>query len=313
MVYPLNVKRVVLSLGATGAALYAATALFERALRRRMFTSGPWHPAPPEAVGVPFEEAWLYTADGLELQGWFFRPVPERSAELPTLLFCHGTSYNASFFWSDLSFAHDFGSFLRAVGCNFLLFDYRGFGRNPGTATEAGTYLDANAALAYLYNRPDVDPRRVVYYGFSLGTGVATDLALREPPAGLILRAPFTSVRDLAMERVGRLRPFLLACPWLPRTRYDNEAKIRRLRCPLLIMHADADTTVPQWMGRRLYQVAPEPKRFVELPGYDHRDIPVHLIAPAIRSFVEEHIGVSLPAYEPEPPARHEQEQEPAF
>lgn len=306
-------RRVALLAGGAAAAVYTATALFERALRRRMFTSGPWHPAPPEAVGVPYDEAWLYTADGLELQGWFFRPAPERASELPTLLFCHGTSYNASFFWSDLTFAHDFGSFLRGVGCNFLLFDYRGFGRNPGEATERGTYLDAEAALAYLYNRPDVDPRRILYYGFSLGTGVATELAVREPPAGLILRAPFTSVRDLAMERVGRLRPLLRACPWLPRTRYDNAAKIRRLRCPLLIMHADADATVPQWMGRRLYQLAPEPKRFVELPGYDHRDVPVHLMVPAIRSFVEDVTGVRLPAYRPEAEARHAAPQESAF
>ena len=306
-------KRIALLLGGVAAAACAATALFERALRRRMFTSGPWHPAPPEAVGVPYDDAWLYTADGLELQGWFFRPMPERSAELPTLLFCHGTSYNASFFWSDLAFAHDFGSFLRGVGCNFLLFDYRGFGRNPGEATERGTYLDAEAALAYLYNRLDVDPRRIVYYGFSLGTGVATELALREPPAGLILRAPFTSVRDLAMERVARLRPLLQACPWLPLTRYDNAAKIRRLRCPLLVMHADADATVPQWMGRRLYELAPKPKRFVELPGYDHRDVPVHLMVPAIRSFGEDVTGVRLPEYRPEAEAHHAAPQESAF
>ena len=76
-------------------------------------------------------------------------------------------------------------------------FDYRGFGGNPGSPTEAGLKHDARAARAYVISRPDVDPQRIVYFGESLGTAVAADLAVDHPPAALILRSPFTSLTDV--------------------------------------------------------------------------------------------------------------------
>jgi hypothetical protein len=203
----------------------------------------------------------------------------------------HGTSYNASDMWASEERARLFGSFLRGIGCRFFTFDYRGYGSNGGQATEAGTYLDAEAALAYLHNRPEVDPARIVFYGFSLGTGVAVELALREPSCGLILRAPFTSVRELILERYPQLRLPLSLAPWLPLTRYDSAAKIGRIRVPLLVMHGAADRTVPERMGRRLYELAPEPKSFVSFPRADHQDFPLESMIPAVRGFLERLAG----------------------
>jgi fermentation-respiration switch protein FrsA (DUF1100 family) len=256
---------------------------FEMAVRRNLFRTGPHEHGMPEATGVPFDHSRFWTADGEELEGWLF----EGGDSPVTLLFMHGTNYNASDMWSTPERAQLFGQFLRGVGCRFFVFDYRGYGVSESRASESWTYLDAEAALASLYNRREIDATKIVYYGFSLGTGVAVELALRERCAGLILRAPYTSVRDLVMERYPRLRRWLALAPWLPRTRFDSAAKIGRIRAPLLVMHSDADETVPYWMGQRLHELAGGPKTFVTFPGARHSDFPLEIMTPAVRGFVD--------------------------
>ena len=106
---------------------------FERAVRRTAFRTGPYQRDLPEATGVPFEEVRFWTADGLELEGWLFE-----GGELPaTILFMHGTNYNASDMWATEERARLFGGFLRGVGCRFFVFDYRGYGANDGTASRS--------------------------------------------------------------------------------------------------------------------------------------------------------------------------------
>ncbi len=279
-------KRLLYTTAALSAPGLALTVATERLIRSRLFYTGEWHAAPPDDVRWPYEEAAFVAADGVELQGWFFKA---QRADAPTLLFCHGTSYNASDMWVTEERARALHDFLRGVGCNFFVFDYRGYGRNShlGT-TEEGTYLDGAAALAWLHVRADVDPASIFFYGFSLGTGIATELALREPAAGLILRAPFTSIRAMMVDFVPRLRPLLSVTPWLPLTNYDNLAKARRLQAPLLVMHGDADETVPHHMGRRIFDAAPDPKQFATLTGSGHRDFATDLIVPAIGRFVDD-------------------------
>ena len=321
-------KRLAITAAAFSAPGIALTVASERLIRPRIFYSGPWHPDPPDAVGWPHEEARIYTADGLELQGWFFtQPQPSESkteipseskteipseskteiprtrgtttrgttargtttcGTTPTILFMHGTSYNASDMWITEERARAFHEFMSRIRCNFLVFDYRGFGPNPGRATEEGTYTDAAAALAWLYARADVDPATIFYYGFSLGTGIATGLALREPPRGLILRAPFTSVRAMATGRHPKIRAALALAPWLPLTNYDTLRKIRGYEGPLLVMHGDADTTVPEYMGQQIFEAAPGPKRYVAFPNSGHSDVSPDLVVPPITQFVDD-------------------------
>src|SRR4051812_26026582 len=88
-------ERLLYTSAAVSAPGIALTVASERLIRPHLFYTGDWHPDPPDAVGVAYEEARIFTADGMELQGWFFKQ-PQRA---PTLLFCHGTSYNASDMW----------------------------------------------------------------------------------------------------------------------------------------------------------------------------------------------------------------------
>jgi len=255
----------------------------ETQVRRNLFRTGPYTPGVPDKVGVPFEHTVFWTADGHELDCWLFE-----GGDLPhTILFMHGTNYNSSDMWGTAERAELFGQFLRGVGCRFFLFDYRGYGRNAGEATEQATYLDASGALGHLHNRTEIDPMKIVFYGFSMGTGVAVELALREPSAGLILRAPFTSVKDLVIDRMPRLRPLLAVMPWLPLTRFDSLRKIAHVPGPLLVMHGDADETIPYWMGQRLYEKGPDPKTFVTLPNGLHQDLLLDIMTPTVREFVE--------------------------
>ncbi len=270
----------------------ALTVASEKVIRPRVLYTGPWHPAPPDAVGVPHEEARVYTADGLELQGWFFSAARRSDGTpAPTVLFMHGTSYNASDMWVTEERTAAFREFLHDIDCNFFIFDYRGYGRNPGTPTEEGTYVDAAAALGWLYERADVDPATIFFYGFSLGTGIAAALALREPCAGLILRAPFTSIRSMIIDWYPKTRYLFALAPWLPLTNYDTLSKIRRLRRPLLVMHGDSDETVPEYMGQAIFEAAPGPKTYVSFPNGGHHDIANHLVVPAVRSFVDRVLG----------------------
>jgi len=283
-------KQALIAAAALSVPGLALTVVSERMIRPRVLYSGPWHPEPPDAMQWPYEEARIHTPDGLELQGWFFKQ-PEPS---PTILFMHGTSYNASDMWLTEERSDAFHEFMRGLRANFLVFDYRGYGASPGLATEEGTYIDAAAALAWLHNRHDVDAERIFLYGFSLGTGIASWLAVREPSAGLILRAPFTSVRDIAEGRIPALRLAFAVAPWLPLTNYDTLSRIRRYAGPLLVMHGDSDQTVPEAMGRRVFEAAPGPKRYVAFPRGGHSDIAASLVVPHITQFVDDVLSGSL-------------------
>ena len=116
-------------------------------------------------------------------------------------------------------------------------------------------------------SRGDVDPRRVIYFGESLGSAVAARLALEHPPAALILRSPFTSLAD-----VGRVHYRYLPVSWLLRDRFDTLTGIRSLRSPLLVIAGDRDAIVPVDQSLRLFDNAPAPKRVLIVAGADHND-----------------------------------------
>src|SRR5437660_9198478 len=152
---------------------------------------------PPRDVGLPQAEAVSFTtADGVTLDAWFVPPAaPGR--HLTTIVF----SGNAG----NRAMRAPLAAALAQHGIATLLTDYRGYGGNAGSPSDAGLALDARAARSYVARRPDVDPARIVYFGESLGSGVGVRLAADERPLALILRSPFTSLAD-----VGRLHYPLL-------------------------------------------------------------------------------------------------------
>jgi fermentation-respiration switch protein FrsA (DUF1100 family) len=152
-------------------------------------------------------------------------------------------------------------------GFAVLLFDYRGYGGNAGSPSEEGLARDARAARQYLESRGDVDVRRLVYFGESLGAGVAVGLAVEHPPRALVLRSPFTSLVDAARYHF----PYLPASLLL-RDRFPSVDRIKRIRCPLLVIAGTLDTIVPAELSQRLFDRALQPKQLFIVEGADHND-----------------------------------------
>ena len=138
---------------------------------------------------------------------------------------------------------------------------------NPGSPSEAGLAADARAAAAWLRGQPQVDPQRIVYFGESLGTGVAVTLAAESPPAALILRSPYASLTSVAQTHY----PFL-PVRWILRDRFESDRRVGLLGCPVLILAGELDRIVPAKESRRLFDAAAEPKRLVLIPGARHND-----------------------------------------
>ncbi len=197
------------------------------------------------------------TADGLTLNGWFIAQTP--SPRFTVIVF-NGNAGNRAM---RAALANALAGQEMAV----LLFDYRGYGGNPGSPTEGGLKEDARAALKHVIGRSGVDPTRLVYFGESLGSAVAAELAVDHPPAALILRSPFTSLTD-----VGRFHYTYLPVAWLLRDRFDTLGRIARIRVPLLVIAGDRDRVVPMSQSRRLYDAANEPKSLLIVPNADHND-----------------------------------------
>ena len=205
----------------------------------------------PALLGLAFTDEEFRTSDGVRLHGWF---VPADSATA-TMLFFHGNGGNISYLLETVSTAH-------RLGLNMFVFDYRGYGRSEGSASEEGTYRDAMAAWDVLTTGKKIPSGTIFLGGRSLGGAVATWLATQTHPAGLIVESSFTSVPDIAADAY----PFF-PVRLLSRFRYPAADNIRKVVCPVLVVHSAEDEIIPYEHGRRLFEAANEPKEFLEITG----------------------------------------------
>ena len=213
----------------------------------------------PAQVGLArAEEVSFTTDDGLTLGAWFVPPLTGGSRI--TIIVFNGNAGNRAY-------RADLAARLSEAGFATLLFDYRGYGGNPGSPSEDGLRLDALAVRRYLLSRPGVDSTRIVYFGESLGTAVATKLAVVHRPRALILRSPFTS-----LVAAGQHHYPILPVNWLLRDRYASVDSIGRVGCPVLVIAADHDSVVPTTLSRQLFAATAEPKQLVIVEGTDHND-----------------------------------------
>ena len=235
--------------------------LIEILERRLLFQPRPVCDARPTDLGMDYDESWAETPDGRRLHCWY---VPGDVRTDLTWLWFGGIGGNLSLRVGEFCSVRDH------TGANIFGFDYGGFGRSPGKASERNTVLDARAALAHLQKRYDADPGKILYLGISLGSAVAIRLAAEtSSPRGMALVAPFSSLRDM-----GRLvHPALTLGGRLVGPKFHSMSYVSRVGCPLLILHGAEDTLVPPSQGRKLFDAASEPKQFAEIPGADHLDI----------------------------------------
>jgi fermentation-respiration switch protein FrsA (DUF1100 family) len=216
-------------------------------------------PPPPHLVGLPSGEAVAFeTEDGLRLEGWFVRPTAPPTGQ--TVLMFNGNGGHRGY-------RAPLAAALAARGLACFLFDYRGFGGNPGLPSERGLTRDARAARSAVTSRDDVDPALLVYYGESLGAAVAVRLAVDHPPHALILRSPFTSLTD-----IGQLHYPFLPVRWLLRDRFVLLDRLASIQSATLVIAGTADRIVPVDMSTEVYEAANEPKWMATVEGADHND-----------------------------------------
>ena len=212
------------------------------------------YPAPtgPGSAPAGFGRAIYQTSDGLELAAGY-RPA---RPGYPTILYFHGNGAD----WQSSLVATDR---LTPEGYGVLAAEYRGYRGNPGRPSEQGLYRDGHAALAWL-GEQGVAPSDIVVIGNSIGAGVATRIASETQPAALILISPFSSLTELAAEKIRWLPTGLLL-----RDRYDNSAALPAVESPVLILHGDADDLIPVAHARRLAATRPGTE-LVIVPGAGH-------------------------------------------
>lgn len=210
----------------------------------------------PEAAGFSqAEEHQLTTADGETIIVWHVPAKPLR----PAIIYFPG---NGDFL------AAQIGRFQKLTedGNGLIAVSYRGYAGSSGAPSEKGLLQDA--AAAYVFAKARYDAHRIVVWGFSLGTGVATALAAESAIQKLVLEAPYSSMADVAAFHF-RYAPVR----WLLRDQFRSDLRIAQIAAPLLIMHGDRDRTIPVRFGERLFDLAHEPKQLVRFPERGHDDL----------------------------------------
>ncbi len=243
-------KRLVTALGWIALAMVATLGLLWVFQRNLIYLPTRVAPEPPPGV----EEIVLETGDGLHLAAWL---VPAEAPSATVIVF-NGNAGNRSA-------RLPLGMRLAEQGYTVLLTDYRGYGGNPGSPSEDGLALDARAVLEFAVDRFPSLP--LIYFGESLGAGVAIGLAAHTPPDALILRSPFASLPDIAAVHY----------PWVPaslllRDEYQNVARIPTITTPVLVIAGSDDRIVPIDQSRAVYGAANEPKSLLVIDGARHND-----------------------------------------
>ena len=213
----------------------------------------------PAAKGLAdFVSVHIPTPDGETLAGWWKTP-PEGGG---VVLYLHGQTGSLGTQDYIVTRSRD----MAASGMGVLAIDYRGYGGSTGHPSEAGLITDARAAYDFIQRT--APGARIAIFGTSLGTGVAVALAADVEESGVLLDSPFTSALHIAEMRY----------PWLPssilmRDHWTSDSRIARINAPLLLVHCDADRTVPLAEGARLFSQALDPKTMIVLPGCGHIEI----------------------------------------
>jgi fermentation-respiration switch protein FrsA (DUF1100 family) len=233
---------------------------------------GDLRPAPP------FEEVEL-AGQGTRQFAWVMRAPSD--AEAPWLLYLHGNDSTVASRFNIVRYES-----MRALGLNVFAPEYRGYGGLAGTPSEASLSRDALSAYTFLRETLRVPPARIVVFGWSLGSGVAVNLASQVPSSAVILEGAPSSLVD-----VGRAQ-----YPWVPvrllmRNPFDSIDKVSAISAPMLFLHSPEDVIVPIDHARRLFEAVRSPREFVEVRGGHVRaateDAPVYF--GAIERFLTRH------------------------
>ena len=197
-----------------------------------------------DKLEVEIEKVNIKTSDDINLLGWFHNKNLEK---YKTIIYFHGNAGKLENRIYKLNHFED-------LNVNFLIIAWRGFSGNEGKPSENNLYTDGISGIEWL-KKKGVTEKDIIIYGESLGTGIATEIAQNKNFAGLILETPFTSM----VEAAKNFYPYI-PVGLLLKDKYKNQEKIKNINIPVLVMHGEADQIVPFWMGKKIFDLANNPK-----------------------------------------------------
>ncbi|MBW8002705.1 MAG: alpha/beta hydrolase [Planctomycetes bacterium] len=179
--------------------------------------------------------------------------LPNPKAEF-TIIYSHGNAEDLG----DIRFILER---FNLKGFSVLAFDYQGYGTSTGKPSQKNAYQDIETLYQYLTEQLNTPPNRIIAMGRSIGSAVASHLASKYPIAGLILQSPPTS----AFRVITRI-------PLLPFDKFNNLRHIKKITCPVLVIHSSDDNIIPTWHGRKVFKKANEPKFSLWVNNAGHND-----------------------------------------
>ncbi len=223
--------------------------------RSMMYFPDTVHTSPTQAGLSEAQEVELKALDGGYSLVWHAPPRGDR----PVVLYFHGNG-------GALRYRVERFRKLLREGIGLVALEYRGFGGNSGTPTEAGLMADAESAYAFAASR--YPEKQIIVWGESLGTGLAVAIAAEKPVGRVILEAPFTSAAAVAAERYWYMPVRLLM-----KDQYRSDERIGKVTAPVLILHGARDHVVPFAMGERMFEMTTAHKNIVRFVDGDHEDL----------------------------------------
>jgi fermentation-respiration switch protein FrsA (DUF1100 family) len=220
--------------------------------------SGPF--GAHKILGTDIQNEFFCSKNGARLHAWYLQAPHSKCV----VLISHGNGGNLT------NRIPLIAMFLRC-GISIFIYDYEGYGRSAGSPSVDKICEDGSAAYDYLLGQKGYRGENIVVFGESLGSGVACQLAEQRPVAGIILQSAFSSLRDLAQQKILWLRLYP-ACLF-PKQQLNNADILRQPHSPLLLVHGKRDRLIPVAHSEEIYHVASQPKAFAELPDAGHNDI----------------------------------------
>ena len=251
--------------------IYASVLVFLFIFQRNLM----YHPDENNYFGdkleVEVEKVQIKTSDNISLLGWFHKKDLKK---FKTIVYFHGNAGKLE------NRIHKLNHF-KDMDINFLIIAWRGFSGNNGKPSEEALYIDGNSSIMWL-KKLGLSEEDIIVYGESLGTGVAIEIAQNKNFAGLVLETPFTSMIEAAKNFY----------PYIPvglilKDKYKNDEKIKNINIPILVMHGEADQIVPFWMGKKVFNLANEPKYSYFTTTDDHMMEYDEKLVLALKSFIE--------------------------
>jgi len=217
---------------------------------------------PPPPVGERVRQVSYRAEDGTKLFA-FLVGDPAHAAQM--LVAFHG---NADLARNLIPWAEAAN---HAANVAVFLPEIRGYDGLSGRPTYLAAAGDARAALNYVVDDLGVSGDHVAYFGHSLGSAIAAELAREEPPTALLLQSPFTSARAMARRMI--VPGLTYFWPIVSRVHYDTVQRVRDLAVPVWVSHGLRDRVVPVWMGEEVFEAAKVKGELLLVPGAGHNDV----------------------------------------